>query len=97
MGFECKVTGPKEMTVRFMANFAPQLIMVDYENAEAILNMLWPNPRKEQDIPVIIGCDEDVKDINFSNIGNHHVTATVYMNKFHEEAKQLFENVNLSK
>jgi DNA-binding response OmpR family regulator len=96
MGYECKVTGPQEMTVRFMANFAPQLIILDYEDAEKILNMLWPKPRTEDDVPVIIYCDEDVKDIYFSNIGKHHVSATTYKNKFRDEAKELFEKVKLS-
>jgi DNA-binding response OmpR family regulator len=95
MGYECKVTGPNEMTVRFMANFAPQLIILDYEDAEKILNMLWPKPRTEDDVPVIIYCDEDVKDIYFSNIGKHHVSASTYKNKFHDEAKELFEKVKL--
>jgi len=95
MGYECKVTGPQEMTVRFMANFAPQLIILDYEDAEKILNMLWPKPRTEDDIPVIIYCDEDIKDINFKNLGKHHISASSYKNKFHKEAKVLFENVNL--
>jgi len=95
MGYECKVTGPQEMTVRFMANFAPQLIILDYEDADKILSMLWPKPRTEDDVPVIIYCDEDVKDINFSNIGKHNVSASSYKNKFHEEAKDLFEEVKL--
>jgi len=95
MGYECKVTGPQEMTVRFMANFAPQLIILDYEDAERILNMLWPKPRTENDVAVIIYCDEDVKDINFSSIGKHHISASAYKNKFHEEAKELFEKVKL--
>jgi DNA-binding response OmpR family regulator len=97
MGFECKVTGPEEMTVRFMANFAPQLIVVNYEDAEAIMNMLWPKPRTENDIPIIIYCDEDVNDINFTSIKNHHVSATVYKKKFHDEVKGLFEKVNILK
>ena len=95
MGYECKVTGPQEMTVRFMANFAPQLILMDYEDASNILDMLWPKPRTDSDIPVIIYCDEDVKDINFSSIGKHRISATVYKNKFHEEAKSLFEKLSL--
>jgi len=97
LGFECKVTGPKEMTVRFMANFAPQLIVVNFEDAEHIMDMLWPKPRTENDIPVIIYCDEDVKDINFNQIGKHHISATVYKNKFHEESKHLLEKVNILK
>jgi DNA-binding response OmpR family regulator len=96
MGFECKVTGPQEMTVRFMANYAPQLIVLDYEEAKPIMEMLWPKPRTEDDIPVIIYCDEDVKDINFNNIGKHHISASVYKNKFHDEAKKIFERINIS-
>ena len=95
MGYECKVTGPKEMTVRFMANFAPQLIILDYDDAEKILDMLWPKPRTEDDVPIIIYCDEDVKDINFTKIGKHHISASAYKNKFHEEVKMLFEKINL--
>ena len=95
MGYDCKVTGPQEMTVRFMANFAPQLIILDYEDADKILSMLWPKPRTEDDFPVIIYCDEDVKDINFTNIGKHRISASSYKNKFHEEAKDLFEKVKL--
>ena len=94
-GFECKVTSPKEMTVRFMASFAPQLIILNYEDADNIMNMLWPKPRTESDIPIIIYCDEEVKDINFKRIGKHNISATVYKNKFNTEVKQLFETVNL--
>ena len=96
MDYECKVTGPQEMTVRFMANFAPQLIVLDFEDAEDILNMLWPKPRTDSDMPVIIYCDEDVKDINFNEIGKHQISAVVYKNKFHDESKSLFEKVKLS-
>lgn len=96
IGYECKVTGPQEMTVRFMASFAPQLIVLDYEDAKGVLDMLWPKPRTESDVPVIIYCDEDVKDINFTIIGDHNISATVYKNKFHEESKDLFEKVNVS-
>ncbi|TFH02568.1 MAG: hypothetical protein E4H13_01605 [Calditrichales bacterium] len=95
MGCECKVTGPNEMTVRFMASFAPQLIIVNFDEAESVMNMLWPKPRTEADIPVIIYCDEDVKDINFDHVGKHNISATVYKSKFHDNSNQLFEKVNL--
>jgi len=78
-----------------MANYAPQLIVLDFEEAKPIMEMLWPKPRTEDDIPVIIYCDEDVKDINFNSIGKHKISATVYKNKFHSDVKQLFESVNL--
>jgi CheY-like chemotaxis protein len=93
--FTCKITSPKEMTVRFMANFAPQIIILDYFDAEQILNMLWPTPRKDTDIPVVIYCDEDVKDINFTKIKNHAVTSTVYKNMLHKEIKSILQNLKI--
>ena len=91
MGYISKVTSPKEMTVRFMANLAPRMIVLDYNDAESVMDMLWPTPRTEEDIPVFIYCDEDVKDINFSHIKKHMVTGTVYKNKFHEEFSSILQ------
>jgi DNA-binding response OmpR family regulator len=91
MGYACKVTGPKEMTVRFMANYAPQMIILDQQDSAEVMNMLWPNPRTDEDIPVIIYCDEDVKDINFNTVNNHKISGTVYKNKFHEEFSSLLK------
>ena len=88
---ECKVTSPNEMTVRFMVNFAPQLLIIDYQDAENILTMLWPTPRTEEDIPVIIYCDEDVKDINIKQIGNHIITGTVFKNQFREKIHSILQ------
>lgn len=96
LGYECKVTSPKEMTVRFMGNLAPRMIILDYVDAEKVMNMLWPNPRAEEDIPVIIYCDEDVKDINFNHIKKHMVSGTVYKNKFHEEISKIMQNAKIS-
>ena len=95
VGFVYKVTGPEEMTVRFMANFAPHLLILDYQNSAKILDMLWPTNRTEKDIPVIIYCDEDIKDLNFDKIGNHYITATVYKSKFHEELTPLLQKAKL--
>jgi len=95
IGYVYKVTGPEEMTVRFMANFAPHLLILDYQNAAKILDMLWPANRTEKDIPVIIYCDEDIKDLNFDKIGNHNITAAVYKSKFHEELTSLLQKAKL--
>jgi PleD family two-component response regulator len=95
LNFNCKITSPKEMTVRFMANFAPQVIILDYYDAEQILNMLWPTPRKDTDIPVIIYCDEDVKDINFTKIKSHCITGTVYKNMLHKEIKSILQKLKI--
>jgi DNA-binding response OmpR family regulator len=96
VGYVCKVTSPEEMTVRFMANYAPHLLILDYQNSNRILDMLWPTSRTEKDIPVIIYCDEDIKDINFEKIGNHNITAAVYKSKFHEEFTTLLQKAKLT-
>jgi DNA-binding response OmpR family regulator len=94
-GYVCKVTSPNEMTVRFMANFAPQLLVVDFQDAAQVMNMLWPAPRTDEDIPVFIYCDEDVKDINFENIKQHKISGTVYKNKFHDEFNTVLQQANI--
>jgi DNA-binding response OmpR family regulator len=95
MGYECKVTGPKEMTVRFMANYAPQLIILDQQDAPELMGKLWPTPRTDADIPVIIYCDEDVKDINFDSINSHKISGTVYKSKFHEEFASILQGLKI--
>jgi DNA-binding response OmpR family regulator len=95
VGYVYKVTSPEEMTVRFMADFAPHMLILDYQNAPRMLDMLWPANRGEKDIPVIIYCDEDIKDLNFDKIGNHNITAAVYKSKFHEELKSLLQKAKL--
>ena len=95
MNIICKITSPKEMTVRFMAKFAPQILVIDYMDADEILDKLWPTPRKDTDIPVIIYCDEDIKDINFDHINNHKITATLYKNKLHKEVKDILQKIKL--
>jgi hypothetical protein len=84
------------MTVRFMANLAPRMIILDHHDAAKVMDMLWPNPRTEADIPVIIYCDEDVKDINFDHIKKHMVTGTVYKNKFHEEFGTILQKAKIT-
>ncbi len=95
IGYECKVTGPKEMTVRFMANYAPHMIVLDQQDALKVMNMLWPTPRTDSDIPVIIYCDEDVKDINFDTINKHKISGTVFKSKFHEEFTSLLQKAKI--
>ncbi len=94
-GFLCKITSPKEMTVRFMVNYAPQVIIIDYSDSESILNMLWPEGRKEDDIPVIIYCDEDVKDINSIIIGKHELSSALYKRQFHKEIKSILQTLKI--
>ncbi len=96
MGYVSKVTSPKEMTVRFMANLAPQMIILDYNDAQSVMDMLWPTPRTEEDIAVFIYCDEDVKDINFDHIKKHSITGTVYKNKFHEEFSSILQKAKIT-
>jgi CheY-like chemotaxis protein len=95
LNFVCKITAPAEMTVRFMANFAPNVLILDYLDAEQILNKLWPTPRKDTDIPVIIYCDEDVKEINFTKVKNHSITATVYKNMLHKDIQAILQEAKI--
>jgi len=94
-GYQCKVTSPAEMTVRFMVNYAPQLIVIDYLDGESMMNMLWPTGRKDDDISVIIYCDEDVKDINSVKIGNHDISAVLYKKQFHKDIKQVLQDFKI--
>jgi DNA-binding response OmpR family regulator len=89
--YVCKVTSPSEMTVRFMANYAPRFLIVDYGDSESMLDMLWPDGRREDDIPVIIYCDEDIKDINFTKLGKHEVNAVLYKSEFNKKIKSVLQ------
>ena len=95
LNFVCKLTAPSEMTVRFMANFAPNVLILDYYDAEQILNKLWPTPRKDTDIPVIIYCDEDVNDINSVKIGKHKISSVLYKNLFHKEVNSILQKLHV--
>jgi CheY-like chemotaxis protein len=89
--YVCKVTSPTEMTVRFMANFAPRILIVDYTDSERMLDMLWPDGRKEDDIPVIIYCDADIKDINFTRLGKHEICSVLYKSEFNKKIKTVLQ------
>jgi len=95
LGFLCKVTSTNEMTVRFMVNYAPQVIIIDYADGEFIMDMLWPDGRKDDDIPVIIYCDEDIKDINSMQIGKHKAIFALYKNQFHKEIKSILQTLKI--
>ena len=87
----CKVTSPAEMTVRFMANYAPRFLIVDYNDSTSMLDMLWPDGRKEDDITAIIYCDDDIKDINFSKLGKHEVSSVLYKSEFNKKIKSVLQ------
>lgn len=87
--YNCKVTSPEEMTVRFMANYAPNYLIIDDTDCKAMLDMLWPGGRKGDDIPVIIYCDDDIKDINFSKVGDHEISSTLYKSEFKKNIKSI--------
>ncbi len=95
MGFMCKITSPAEMTVRFMVNYAPNLIVIDYTDRAHIMDMLWPEGRKDVDIPVIIYCDEDIKDINSAKSGNHAINSVLNKKVFHKEIKPVLQALNI--
>jgi len=87
----CKVTSPEEMTVRFMASFAPRFLILDHYDSETMLDMLWPDGRKEDDIPAIIYCDDDIKDINFTKLGKHEISSVLYKSEFSKKIKEVLQ------
>jgi len=70
---ESKVVGSDEFTIRLLTQYTPSFLIVDYLHAEKVLDMIWQNGHSKDDIPVIIYCDEDIKNLNFNRVGKHTV------------------------
>ncbi|MGD9488810.1 MAG: response regulator [Calditrichaceae bacterium] len=97
MGIDSKVTSPEEFTIRFLAKSAPDFLILDYGSSEKILDMIWPDERTNSDIPVIIYCDDVIKNLNFNFIGKHEINGCVYKKRLHVEIKELLDKLfNLS-
>jgi DNA-binding response OmpR family regulator len=93
MQIESKVVGSNEFSIRLLARFTPNFLILDYSAAEKILDIIWHNGRTESDIPVIIYCDEDIKDINFSKIGKHIIDYVIYKKQLHLEIKEVLSKL----
>ncbi|MBN2423883.1 MAG: DUF4388 domain-containing protein [Calditrichaceae bacterium] len=93
IGVNSKVVGLNEFSLRLMGQFTPSFLILDYKIAEKIMNTVWQNGRKADDIPVIIYCDEQLKDLNFSQIGKHQIDYVVYKKNLYLEIKSMLTNL----
>ena len=75
---ESKVVGSDEFTIRLLTQYSPNFLIIDYEQGEKVLDTIWQTGRSQEDIPVIIYCDEDIKNLNFSRIGKHDIEAVLH-------------------
>ena len=89
---ESRVIGPKEFVIRFLGNFAPNFLIIDYKCAKDILDMIWSSGKKEDDLPVIIYCEEDVKDLNFKNIDKHVVELVIHKKDLNLKVQNFLNN-----
>lgn len=71
LNIDSKVLGPDEFSLRLMARFTPDFLIIDRKEADNILDLIWPSGRKEDDLPVIIYCDKEGKDLYSSESGSH--------------------------
>ncbi len=93
IGVNSKVLGVKEFSIRLMAQFTPNFLIIDHKAAQKILDMIWQNGRTSEDIPVIIYCDEEVKDLNFTQVDKHQIDYTVYKKNLYLEIKNILSNL----
>ncbi len=89
---ESRVIGPKEFTIRFLGNFAPNFLIIDYKSAKKILDMIWDSGKSEDDLPVIIYCEEEVKNLNFKNIDKHVVELVIYKKDLYLKVQNFLKN-----
>jgi DNA-binding response OmpR family regulator len=90
---ESKVIGADEFSLRLMTNFSPNFLIIDFKASELILDQIWQTGHSSDDMPVIIYCDEDVKNLNFSRIGKHSVEAVVSKDKFQKTIHSILNDI----
>jgi len=90
---ESKVLGANEFKIRLLTQFTPSFLILDFETSESILDMIWQVGHTSEDIPIIIYCDEDVKDINFSRIGKHSVEFVVHKDELPKNMQGFLEEL----
>ena len=89
MGIESRVVSDSDFTLRLMSAFSPGFLIVDCTCAQAVLDRVWPEGRRQEDIPVIIYCDQEIKNLNSNSIGKHHIEKMVWKRDFHSQMKTL--------
>lgn len=75
---ESKVVSAAEFSLRLIARFTPDFLIIDYTNAREILDQIWQSGHNIDDLPAIIYCDQDIKDINCTKIGDHLIEHILY-------------------
>jgi response regulator RpfG family c-di-GMP phosphodiesterase len=89
---ESRVIGAKEFTIRFLGNFAPNFLIIDYKAAQSVMDMIWGAGKTGDDLPVIIYCDDDVKNLDFKNIDKHTVELVIHKKDLNLKVQSFFKN-----
>ncbi|HES59196.1 MAG: hypothetical protein JW956_11070 [Calditrichaceae bacterium] len=90
---DSKVVGSDEFTIRLMTQYTPNFLLIDYAQAEKVLDMIWQAGHSQEDVPVIIYCDEDIKNLNFSRIGKHTIEAVMHKSKVQDKMPELLSKL----
>lgn len=90
---ETKALSASEFSIRLLTQFVPRFLLLDHAVSEGILNMIWQTGHGKDDIPVIIYCDRDVKNINFSRIGKHQIESVVYKDELQKKIQTILESL----
>ena len=90
---DSKVVGSDEFTIRLMTQYTPNFLIIDYAQSEKVLDMIWQAGHSQEDVPVIIYCDEDIKNLNFSRIGKHTVEAVMHKSEVQNVIPELLSKI----
>jgi CheY-like chemotaxis protein len=90
---ESKVVGSDEFTIRLLTRYTPGFLIIDYRQAEKILDMIWQGGHSAGDIPVIIYCDEDIKNLNFNRLGKHTFEAAIHKDEIQKEMPEVLAKI----
>lgn len=86
---ESKVVGSDEFTIRLLTQYSPNFLIIDHVQSEKVLDTIWQTGRSQEDIPVIIYCDEDIKNLNFSRIGKHEIEAVLHKDEVQKNMPEI--------
>ena len=90
---DSKVVGSDEFTIRLMTQYTPNFLIIDYAQSEKVLDMIWQAGHSQEDVPVIIYCDEDIKNLNFSRIGKHTIEAVMHKSEVQNVMPELLSKI----
>ncbi|MEJ2543328.1 MAG: hypothetical protein P8Y99_04615 [Calditrichaceae bacterium] len=90
---DSKVVGSDEFTIRLVTQYTPNFLIIDYGQAEKVLDMIWQTGHSQDDVPVIIYCDEDIKNLNFSRLGKHTIEAVIHKDKVQQNMPEILSKM----